>query len=100
MADVIPKIEQQFADHFAKRFDKNKLRRWYLSRKEDPSWNHILPLLKGKTLLDLGCGLGFDSLIFAKMGYQVVGVDISPLSIKKAKELAKDMEVSQKSPLR
>ncbi|MFX0196963.1 MAG: hypothetical protein ACFFCW_12615, partial [Candidatus Hodarchaeota archaeon] len=65
MSDIIYKIEQQSADHFAKRLNKDKLRKWYLSRIRDLSWKHIFPLLTGKTLLDLGCGLGFDSVIFA-----------------------------------
>lgn len=95
MIDAVSAIEKQSADRFAKRFDRRKLRKWYLSRTRDPSWKHILPLLTGRTILDLGCGLGFDSVIFTKRGYHVVGVDISPLSIEKAEEFAKDMKVSR-----
>jgi ubiquinone/menaquinone biosynthesis C-methylase UbiE len=35
-------------------------------------------------LLDLGCGTGWTSLFFARRGYQVVGVDISPDMIRHA----------------
>jgi len=81
---------------FAKRFNEDKLLRWYRSRTQDRSWNYILPLITGRTILDLGCGLGFDSVIFAKLGYEVVGVDISSVSIKKAKQFADKMRVSNK----
>lgn len=36
------------------------------------------------TLLDLGCGLGWTSRFFARRGYQVTGVDISPDVIRYA----------------
>ena len=36
----------------------------------------------GKTLVDLGCGNGRDSLYFAQQGLQVVGIDLSPTAIE------------------
>jgi 2-polyprenyl-3-methyl-5-hydroxy-6-metoxy-1,4-benzoquinol methylase len=33
--------------------------------------------IRGKRLLDVGCGLGENSLLFAKWGAQVTGVDVS-----------------------
>ena len=33
--------------------------------------------LEGKTVLDLGCGLGYDSAILASNGAEVFGIDIS-----------------------
>src|SRR5262245_29414821 len=35
-------------------------------------------------LLDLGCGMGWTSLLFARRGYDVVGVDIAPDKIQYA----------------
>jgi SAM-dependent methyltransferase len=36
-------------------------------------------------LLDIGCGLGFDAIFFAKNGFKTTGVDISKIAIGKAK---------------
>lgn len=36
----------------------------------------------GKTLLEVGCGLGTDLLQFARGGAQVVGIDLTPRSIE------------------
>lgn len=39
-------------------------------------------------LLDLGCGTGWTSFYFAKMGYQVLGQDVAPEAIAYAKKMA------------
>lgn len=39
-------------------------------------------LSKGAKVLDFGCGTGADSINFAKLGFRVVGVDISDVSIR------------------
>lgn len=44
--------------------------------------------IRGKRLLDVGCGLGENSLLFAKWGAQVTGVDISGASIAVARQRA------------
>jgi SAM-dependent methyltransferase len=41
-------------------------------------------------LLDLGCGTGWTSCFFARMGYDVVGQDISSQAIDLAREFAAD----------
>jgi 2-polyprenyl-3-methyl-5-hydroxy-6-metoxy-1,4-benzoquinol methylase len=100
LANTVSKIEQHFADLFAEKFNEKKLRRWCLSRIEDSTWglwSHILPFFKGNTILDLGCGLGCDCVVFAKLGYYVEGIDISPASIEKAKQFARSMGVAEKS---
>jgi ubiquinone/menaquinone biosynthesis C-methylase UbiE len=48
-------------------------------------------------LLDLGCGMGWTSVFFAKRGYDVVGVDISPdkidyANVRKTKEECETLE--------
>lgn len=51
--------------------------------------NWIAPKIKGKRVLDLGCGPGLYSSILAGRGFDVTGVDISASSIDYAKESAK-----------
>lgn len=48
-----------------------------------------LSMSKGSKILDLGCGTGRHALIFAQEGYQVTGLDLSPLFVQKAQENAK-----------
>ncbi|MCY1721633.1 methyltransferase domain-containing protein [Prolixibacteraceae bacterium Z1-6] len=55
--------------------------------------NWILNLQNGKSnleILDLGCGPGLYSEIFAKKGHRVTGVDISKNSIDYAQKTARD----------
>lgn len=42
-------------------------------------------------ILDLGCGSGWTSSFYAKAGYEVTGVDISPDAIKAAQQHFKDV---------
>jgi len=47
---------------------------------------------KKSSILDLGCGSGRDSKIFADKGYKVVGIDLSKNMIKAAKKLVKNAD--------
>lgn len=47
----------------------------------------------GKTLV-LGCGRGYDALLFAEAGHEVIGVDFAPSAIAQAKELAEQAQLS------
>lgn len=61
----------------------------------------FLELIKGnKTMLDLGCGAGLHSVKAAQMGYSVVGVDISPISIQAAKTYSQAMNVENRCKFR
>ncbi|MDX1739894.1 MAG: class I SAM-dependent methyltransferase, partial [Rhodothermales bacterium] len=42
-------------------------------------------LLKGKHLLEIGCGMGYDSLEFIKRGVRVTATDLTPNAIKMAR---------------
>lgn len=44
--------------------------------------------VSGKSLLHLQCHIGSDTLSWARLGASVTGVDISPVSLEKARELA------------
>lgn len=50
----------------------------------------LLDLLKGldkdSKCIDLGCGEGFEARAIAKEGFEVIGVDLAPIVIKKATE--------------
>ena len=45
-------------------------------------------LLEGGRVLDTACGIGRHSIRLAKLGYQMTGVDLSPLYVRKAEESA------------
>jgi SAM-dependent methyltransferase len=47
--------------------------------------------IKGKVLVS-GCGLGHDARLLASQGAEVVGLDIAPTAIKRAKEFSGKVE--------
>jgi tellurite methyltransferase len=47
-----------------------------------------------RTLVDLGCGEGRDSIYFARRGYRVLGVDISSVGVRKATRRASRLGVN------
>ena len=47
-----------------------------------------LPKEKMLNILDVGCGAGFFSILLAKEGHHVTGIDLTPPMIKHAKRLA------------
>lgn len=48
----------------------------------------IVPPVQFTNVLDLGCGRGRHSLNFARRGYKVTGIDLSPRAIEKARQKA------------
>jgi len=53
----------------------------------------LLGPLEGKRVLDFACGAGVLSALAAARGAQVVGVDVSPVSIARAKEVAAALDL-------
>ena len=53
--------------------------------------------IRGKRLLDVGCGLGENSLLFAKWGAQVTGVDVSGESVAVARRRAASFGLGQRA---
>jgi len=45
---------------------------------------------QNSTILDLGCGTGLPSLLLAKEAYRVIGMDISPVFVERAKIKERD----------
>lgn len=48
----------------------------------------VMGSLKGKSVLDVGCGDGENAMNFAKLGARVTGIDISPKAIELARKRA------------
>ncbi len=58
----------------------------YRDRVNNPAFLKLLGDISGKRVLDLGCGEGYNTRIFADLGATVVGVDISSLLIAAARD--------------
>ncbi|MFA6042235.1 MAG: class I SAM-dependent methyltransferase [Patescibacteria group bacterium] len=43
---------------------------------------------KGGRVLDVGCGMGMQTIALAKLGYPATGIDVSPTAIHHARQLA------------
>lgn len=62
------------------------------SDEQRKAWHDLLARLVGegpKDVLDVGCGTGFLSLLFAEMRHRVTGIDISPKMVEIAAEKAR-----------
>ena len=85
------------------RKDWNRLARDYQAfRKERGTYNELVEVpamlelmgdVKGKTVLDAGCGFGYYSILLAKSGAIVTGIDISENMIDLAKNNAREASV-------
>jgi len=61
----------------------------YREHLNNPAFLKLVGNLKGKNVLDAGCGEGYNTRIFAQMGAKMTGVDISPRLIEHAREQEK-----------
>jgi len=59
---------------------------YYAKYLNGPALKKMVGNIKGKRVLEIGCGEGYFSRLFAKAGAKVVGVDLSDALIKAAKE--------------
>jgi tellurite methyltransferase len=92
------KITGGDADEGRRRWDALFDRRTYVYGKEPAAFlrDHIQLLPVGRAL-DIAMGEGRNAVFLAKKGFQVEGVDISEVAIRKAKFLAKENRVSIKT---
>lgn len=58
---------------------------------------HIMGDVRGKYILELGCGAGSNAVVLASRGAEVVGVDISPRAIEIARHRAEWHGVSSRA---
>jgi ubiquinone/menaquinone biosynthesis C-methylase UbiE len=90
--------EQDFHDHWASTIDVDGIRvADYFEACTAPENRFILKHLgdvNGKTLLDLGCGAGENSVYFSKLGARCVASDYSPGMVDVALKLAEKNGVS------
>jgi ubiquinone/menaquinone biosynthesis C-methylase UbiE len=64
---------------------------------EMPSTFELMGNIKGKNILDIGCGTGIYAKKMTKMGAKVKGFDISPKMLEIAKEENPKLELKQSS---
>lgn len=57
--------------------------------------SRVITDFEGKTILEIGCGIGGFCLRMAQMEAKVIGLDISQSAIKKAKQLAQKHRVKK-----
>jgi len=68
--------------------DNPRLRDWKVDRYDaEQRLNYILPRIKGKRILDIGCSEGYYARELAKRGYEVTAIDRSPGLIATARYL-------------
>lgn len=86
-------------------YDNDKFFEGYIELRSEPdNWNDnfeipalrsLLPDLKGKSVLDVGCGFGGNCMYFVEQGAEsVIGIDISQKMITLAKEKNSDDKIS------
>ncbi|GEO24242.1 SAM-dependent methyltransferase [Alicyclobacillus acidoterrestris] len=93
----VKQLVQQHWDGRAKTFDE-KSHHGLHSEEQHRAWISVLTDLVGDKqalqVLDVGCGTGFLSLLFAELGHQVTGVDMSEQMLMQAKQKARHSDLS------
>jgi SAM-dependent methyltransferase len=90
--DIVKAKEKVFHDHWAQatRVEDIEVDKLFTAVTA-PENRYIISLLgdiKGKRLLDLGCGLGESTAYFASLGADVIATDLSPEMVRLAGRLA------------
>src|SRR5215510_15621794 len=83
---------QDYAPHADNLEINPEMFRRYHSPTELWDWRQLAALLlgdiAGKDLLDFGCGMGEESIYFAKLGARVTGIDISEVGVASLRKRA------------
>jgi len=67
-------------ENFIKKYEKNMVER------DQEDFLRILDTIKGKRILDVGCGSGTNAQYFSQRGYEVVGIDLVDEFLQYAKK--------------
>lgn len=93
--------KERITNYWTKRSDSfMKQRRAELHSDMADKWMKELDVFLSKLpkdklkILDVGCGAGFFSILLAKMGHEVTGIDLTPDMIVHSRELAEEEGVS------
>lgn len=70
-------------------------RRKYFVEPHIPGFSEF-PRWSGKRVLEIGCGIGTDTINFARAGAQVTAIDLSPISLEVAQQRARIFELSDR----
>ena len=84
--------EAYFADLSARYRTRNRF-----ARQRIANVFSLMPDLKGKRFLDVGCGMGTFTLEAATRGAAAVGLDLAPAGIAAAQRVAKEEDVTNAS---
>ena len=80
------KAYERLAERYAAMIDTKPHNAYY----ERPAMLSLLPRVRGKRVLDAGCGPGAYAQIMVRRGAKVVGVDVSPKMLRLARERVGD----------
>jgi ubiquinone/menaquinone biosynthesis C-methylase UbiE len=76
----------------AKRYHKLTANHFFNAYLEVPATTSLLKSIKGKRVLDLGCGTGRHTIILKKRGAKVWGIDLTPKMLEIAKAEVKGVD--------
>lgn len=96
-------VEKDLSDDWAKSIDVHTIDVAYMNESPTiPEMRYIIRALgdiRGKRIIDLGCGLGEASVYFALKGARVTAVDLSPEMLKVVDRLSKRYHVRVRTTL-